>query len=304
MNMDRVLVLGASGFIGKKLCVGLREQGVEVRAVARKFSSDWEDNTIEKCVGDFSDRHFIREALAGCSHIYHLISTTIPSTSVANPYDDCLSNVLPSIKLLDDAVEAGVKSIIFISSGGTVYGIPDSVPIKEDAATDPICPYGIHKLAIEKYMGYYARTFGLKTVVLRLSNPYGRLQKIDGLHGAIDVFVNKALCGEPIEVWGDGSVARDYIHISDVIRALMVVEKIDKAHAVVNIGSGKAVSLNQIVETIQKYMDVSVEYKPARIFDVPTICLDVNCAKELMDWEARISLEQGIAALISEREAA
>jgi UDP-glucose 4-epimerase len=297
MANNKVLVLGANGFIGKHLCIALQESGAAVRGVDLKFAAD-ELTGVEKIEGNFSDKDFINEVLVGCDTVYHLISTTIPSTSVTDPYCDGETNILPTIQLLTAAVEAGIKTVVFASSGGTVYGIPSEIPVKETARNNPICPYGIHKLAIEKYLHFYSYAYGLKTVALRLSNPYGQIQRKSNLQGAVDVFVNNALHNKPIEIWGDGTVARDYIHISDVIRAFLMAPTITLTHGVINIGSGNPVSLNAIIEIIRRHIPADVEYKNSRTFDVPSIALDVSYAKEIMGWEAIASLDEGILKMI------
>lgn len=293
----KVLVLGANGFIGKHLCLALKDAGADVRAVGLKFGAE-DLIGFEKCIGSLLDKEFIKEVLQGCDVVYHLVSTTIPSSSVHDPYLDCANNTLATIQLLTLAVEAGVKTVVFASSGGTVYGIPTEVPVKETAPNNPICPYGIHKLSIEKYLHYYSYAFGLKTVALRLANPYGQIQRKNNLQGAVDVFVNNALQGKPIEIWGDGSIARDFVHISDVVRAFILAPEVDAQHEVINIGSGVPVSLNTIIEILRKHIDIEVVYKPSRKFDVPSIYLDISYAKKIMNWKAIHSLEEGISVML------
>ena len=192
---------------------------------------------------------------------------------------------------------SSARRVVFVSSGGTVYGVPKSVPIREDHATDPICSYGITKLAIEKYLHLYRELHGLESVVLRLANPYGERQRTHASQGAIAVFLGKALRGEPIEIWGDGSVVRDYIHISDVTRALLLAMDHAGSNRLFNIGSGLGASLNEVLEAIESATGVAPErhYLDGRPFDVPRSVLCIERAERELGWRPHIGLKEGIA---------
>ena len=146
--------------------------------------------------------------------IIHLISTTVPSTSNENIIYDIHSNLVNTIKLLNMMRQYQIKNIVFPSSGGTIYGISKKMHKETDPAK-PICSYGVIKMTIEKYLYLYKYLYGINYLILRLSNPYGKYHK-SSLQGLINVVLENILKGETIEIWGDGSVVRDYIHIEDI----------------------------------------------------------------------------------------
>ena len=171
--------------------------------------------------GDFSSTHDVSDAISGVDIVLHLVSTTLPKSSNDDPIYDVQSNVVATLQMLNAMVAHNVRKIVFISSGGTVYGNPMYLPIDEKHPTDPLVSYGITKLAIEKYLQMYSHLYGIRAITLRVANPYGERQRIETAQGAVGVFLHHALKGLPIEIWGDGSVTRDYIHVSDVAEAFV-----------------------------------------------------------------------------------
>ena len=178
--------------------------------------------------------------------------TTLPKSPNADPVFDVKSNVLGTVRLLTHAVKFGLKKIIFGSSGGTVYGAPAQLMIPETHPTNPVCSYGISKLAIEKYLGLFYHLQGLDYTVLRIANPFGERQRTQASQGAVAVFLGKVLRGEPVEIWGDGSVVRDYIYIADVVDALLIALEQTSSEHVFNIGAGRGHSLNEVLDGIEK----------------------------------------------------
>jgi len=288
--MKRILVTGGAGFIGVHLVDRLVAAGHQVRVLDRipvEVNRAWLDNKqIDYMMGDFSDHSLIDDALKDIDVVYHLVSTTIPATSNIDPIFDVQSNLIGTLHLLQIALRAGVKKVIFVSSGGTVYGKPRSIPIKESDPTDPICSYGITKLAIEKYLHMFNALHGLEFLVFRLANPFGEKQR-PGAQGAIAAFIQKVASGQPIEIWGDGSVVRDYIYIHDVIDVLERGINYDGKSQIFNLGSGQGRSLNEIVETLRAVSNRPVEcvYKSARSLDVPTSILDISTIKREFNWQ-------------------
>jgi UDP-glucose 4-epimerase len=204
---------------------------------------------VEWIDGDFTSDADVGRALTGCDVCYHLVSTTLPQSSNADPVFDVETNVAGTIRLLNHAVRQGVKKIVFISSGGTVYGIPRSVPIREDHPTNPICSYGITKLTIEKYLHLYLTLHGLDYTVLRLSNPFGERQRIRAAQGAVAVFMGKALRNEKIEIWGDGNQTRSFLYIDECLEGSIRLLRSDFSGPV-NIGSEEMVTINTLVEMV------------------------------------------------------
>lgn len=297
----KVLVLGGGGFMGSAISSELVLAGHDVR-IFEKARVKRENvahilGRVEWLEGDFTNEKNIKEALYGVEVVIHAISTTLPKTSNDNPAYDISTNVVPTLNLLDAARLNGVKRVIFFSSGGTVYGIPQKTPVSEDHPTDPVCSYGIQKLAIEKYLGLFNHLYGLDYVILRVANPYGPFQDPTAAQGAVMVFLYKVMAGEPIEIWGDGSVTRDYLYVSDVASAVMRAMDYAGGCRIFNIGSGKGLTLNELIRAIEKVAGKKavVRFTPSRRFDVPVNILDITRAGKELLWAPAVDIEQGIA---------
>lgn len=300
----RCLVLGGKGFIGSHLVEALLLRGYKVRVLGRPGSlsliSPEFVGDVDWCDGDFANQYDVEKALEGCGYCFHLVSTTLPKTSNDDPVYDLDSNVKSTIRFLERACKSGLKKVIFVSSGGTVYGIPKYVPIDEGHPTDPICAYGISKLAVEKYLALYRTLHGLDYAVLRLSNPFGERQRITANQGAIAVFLGKALRGEVVEIWGDGTITRDYIYISDVIDAMLSAIDYKGHHHLFNIGSGKPASLLDVLSNIEQVLGFKVKtnFVKGRSFDVPVNVLKIDAARRELDWLPKISMRDGISRMV------
>lgn len=298
------LVLGGGGFLGSHLCDSLVGAGHKVRIFEKKGSNrkniEHLLDRVDLKEGDFSDLVSVQRALSDMEVVFHLIGTTIPQSSNDDPVYDLSSNLIPTLGMLEAAKKIGIKKVIFASSGGTVYGVPQVIPITEDHPTDPICSYGIQKLAVEKYIGLYYRLYGLGYTILRISNPYGRRQPLAARQGAISVFIAKAERGLPIEIWGDGTAIRDYIHVSDVIRALITVLDYSGEHRVFNIGSGIGHSLLDIISEIEKILDhpIEVKFMAARKVDVLANILAIARAENDLRWAPSVTFSEGISLML------
>lgn len=290
-----VLILGGNGMLGTHLASSLSRMGAKVSIFDRAIPSEQVSSEIRGFKGNFSSGEGLKTALIGIELVYHLISTTTPSSSDSDPIRDIQGNLIGSVNLLNEMRVAGVRRIVFASSGGTIYGNPTSLPVAETHKLQPICSYGIVKSAIEHYITLNSALYGLTGNILRISNPYGMAKSKDGL-GAIAAFAKKLLAREPIEIWGDGSVIRDYVYIDDVVRALMSAG-LQTNSDTYNIGSGVGHSLKEVLNILQAIagVDCEVRYSDAREFDVDHIFLDIEKAHQLLGWSPSISLEQGCA---------
>lgn len=293
LSGSRCLVLGASGFIGQNLCASLRHSVAKLRGFSRQRR---DMDGVEWLEGDFSNADQIRLAVENVDTVFHLACSTTPASSNKNIESDAAENLMPSIRLLDVCREAKVERIIFVSSGGTVYGEPKQLPIHEGHPTHPICAYGISKLAVEKYFALYERIFGMKAICLRVSNPYGPYQNSAKMQGVIGAFISKALAGQPLEIWGDGSVIRDYIFVEDVIKALKLAANYNGEHRLFNIGSGVGICLNEIVDLLGNALGRSLNpiHRPSRSVDVSASVLDCRLAHDQLGWRAQTALKDGI----------
>ena len=301
----KCLVLGGGGFIGSHLTQGLLAKGHGVAVFDRpnlilppELQSDPRISWFE---GDFLNQDELAPAMVGVDVVFHLVSATLPKSSNDNPAYDVQSNVVGTLRLLELARVCRVSRVVFASSGGTVYGVPQALPISESHPTEPMVSYGIAKLAIEKYLHMYQALHGIEYCVLRLANPFGERQRVSAAQGAVGVFLHKALREETISIWGDGGVTRDYIYIKDVVSAFISAMSWQGDARVFNIGSGEGLSLNDILSAIENLLGRPVErrYEPARSFDVPVNVLDTTRAREHLGWEPSITFQDGLARTLA-----
>lgn len=265
--MANILVLGANGFIGRHLVRALAKDSDNTIVAFDRFPAFLveADNpfhslaNVKVTPGDFLNKHDVSQAAQGQDYVFHLISTTNPATSNSDPLIDVDTNIRGSVQLLQACADAGVKKVIFPSSGGTVYGNVDNDSITEDTLPAPLSPYGIAKLTIEHYLRYFKNTAGLNYVVYRIANPYGPGQNIFGKQGVIPIFLHKFLTKEPLTIYGDGEMVRDYIYIDDLIHMITATYARDNKHAEYNIGSGHGLSVNQLVASIEECTEFTAE---------------------------------------------
>jgi UDP-glucose 4-epimerase len=293
----KVLVIGGSGFIGSHVVDRLLAHEHSVRVFDRqpeRFRPPLPQ--VEYRYGEFADRMALVEALSGTDTVFHLLSTTVPGTADLDPATDIHDNLVGTINLLDSMQRLGLSRILFLSSGGTVYGIPDTLPIPETHALRPINSYGIVKAAIEHYLEMYRRTRGLSPVIVRASNPFGPRQAHSGVQGVISTFLRRILAAQPIEIWGDGTVARDYLEVGDLAE-LCVRAGTSEREGAYNAGSGHGLSVNDVVKAVRNVTgaDVKAIYKPARSVDVPRSVLDCSRAKNDFGWECETGFDSGLS---------
>jgi UDP-glucose 4-epimerase len=245
--------------------------------------------------GDFADRMALVEALTGVEAVYHLVSTTLPGTADLDPKTDIQDNLIGAINLFESMHGLGVHRILFLSSGGTVYGIPEMVPIPETHPLRPISSYGIVKASIEHYLEMYRRTRGISPIIVRASNPFGPRQAHSGVQGVISTFLRRVLAGEPIEIWGDGSIVRDYFDVIDLAE-FCARAGTGRGEGAYNVGSGRGMSINEIVEAVRKVtgLDFETIYKPERTIDVPRSVLDCSRAKNDFEWECEADFDSAL----------
>lgn len=291
-----VLVIGGNGFIGSRLMLALGARGDRVRVLDRypaRTDVDW--TGVDYRVGDFHDAELLAEVLPGIDQVYHLASCTVPSTADADPISDIQGNLVGTQRLLAAMREQGIRRLCYFSSGGTVYGNPEQVPVPESHPLRPISSYGIVKVAVEHYLAAYARQGWLDPVVIRPSNPYGPGQATGGVQGAVGVFLGRALAGEGVQIWGDGEAIRDYIFINDLID-LTIRAANSGLNSVFNAGSGVGTSLNELCAHIRASTgrDLPVEHRSCRAFDVRAVVLDVDQAHKHLGWVPQVGIQSGI----------
>ena len=273
--MKKVLILGGFGFIRTNLTEELINRGEYEIYIFEAINAIIQNpDLLKKTKVYYDDFHNIedfevifKEQLIDT--VIHLINTNNPSSSNTNIIFDIKSNLINTINLLNIMLKYNCKNIVFLSSGGTIYGVSKERNNKKEAdLKNPISSYGIVKLTIEKYLHLYNNLYGLNYLILRPSNPYGEYH-YSQKQGIINVILKKVLNKETVEIWGDGSVVRDFIYVKDLVKIIVELIENKIKNDIFNIGSGKGYSINDIIEIIQKVMgNFKLEYKDARKVDV------------------------------------
>lgn len=301
----KITIFGGGGFIGSTIADRLLRDGHELRVFERPRVPPYRrfdrNERVEWVTGDLMSRHDVLDAIKGADAVLHLVSTTLPMNSNDDPVYDVQSNLVATLQMLDVMIEQGIRKVVFISSGGTVYGDPLYVPIDEKHPTEPMVSYGITKLAVEKYMRMYARQGKIAPVILRVANPYGERQRIETAQGAVGIFIHRALCGEAIEIWGDGSVTRDFLYVQDVADAFARAVTYEGKEQIFNISSGLGTSLNDLIGILEDVLQVPIArtYKPGRRFDVPISILSNELARKELGWAPSITMREGVARTVA-----
>jgi UDP-glucose 4-epimerase len=295
------IIFGGNGFIGSHLAESLVNRGYAV-TIFDKFQSGTGNlsdilDEIEIISGDFLNRDAVSGALEGMDLLFHYISSTNPATSIADPVFDIESNIAGSVQLFQAAVKAGVRKVIFPSSGGTIYGKTGGEPIRESCPLNPVNPYAISKLAVERYLDYFFQSSGLEYLILRYSNPYGERQNPYAKQGVIPIFLNKIKNNERPVIYGDGSAIRDYIYIKDAIDATVAVVTGTTRERVFNIGSGQETSLNQLIDIMSEVTGKVClpEYVNDEGVYLSKFVLDISRIKQETGWQPAVPLKDGIA---------
>lgn len=298
--MTTCLILGGNGFIGSHLAERLVKRGYDVR-VLDSFQTGMTNleeikGRVDIIRGDFLNPADVGQAMQGVDYVFHYIGTTVPATAIKDPIYDVQTNIIGSVRLLQLAVDSNVKKVIYPSSGGTIYGEPASLPVPETHPLNPIDPYGISKLAIERYLNYFSRAYGLDYLILRYSNPYGENQSPHGQQGVIPVFLNRAKMGERLVIYGDGSMERDYIYVGDAAEATIAALEKKTAHKIFNVGSGAGTSINRLVELLCAVTGKKIEpvYTDDTAIRVQKIVLDISRIHDEVGWKPSTSLQEGI----------
>ena len=293
-----ILITGGAGFIGSHLAERLCDE-YDVVIVDNVNTGnldnlkEFEDKIMLHKMSILDD---LKPILKDVEVIFHLAAQINVRKSIEDPFFDLDVNAKGTLNLLEASYDR-VEGIIFASSGGAVYGEPKYFPVDERHPTDPISPYGISKLAAEKYLYYYNFTFGIKTCSLRYANVYGPRQDPKGEAGVISIFLDNLFCGRDLIVNGDGSQTRDFLYVDDVVDANLSALK--NCDGVYNIGTGKETSINEIIEIILQISGrkINTRHKDPIEGEVKRIYLDINKAREKLGWIPKTEIKEGIKKL-------
>ncbi|MBP9669377.1 MAG: NAD-dependent epimerase/dehydratase family protein [Candidatus Pacebacteria bacterium] len=298
--MAKMIVTGGAGFIGSHLVAALIERGDEVVVLDNYSSGKAPERHHKQAVyhnQDVTDARTVQEIIAGADTVFHLAAIPRVPYSIEFPVESAQANIMGTIAVLTAAARAGVRRVVS-SSSGSVYGEQSKLPLTETMPPNPVNPYALQKYAGEQFAQLWAHSFNLETVSLRYFNVYGPGLDPKGPYAlAVGAFLLARKEGRPLTIFGDGTITRDYTHVSDVVRANLlagVSEKVGKGEAI-NIGTGH----NNTIQVLADMIGGDIVYGPARI-EAHDSQADNTRAKTLLGWEPTVSLEQGIAALKKE----
>ncbi len=294
----KVLVTGGAGFIGSHLVERLVGDN-EVRVLDDLSTGHREDvhNDATLHVGDVRDEATVREATAGVDVVFHHAASVSVDRSLEAPDESHAINVDGTLTVLEAARTEDAR--VVVASSAAIYGDPTSVPIAESHRKRPLSPYGLEKLTVDEYARLYHDRYGLETVALRYFNVYGPRQSGE-YAGVVSVFGEQAAAGGPLTVHGDGTQTRDFVHVTDVVRANCLAATTDATGQAFNIGTGTAVSVRELAELVRELTDGDVPVEPtgAREGDVCRTSADVSRARETLGFESKWDLRDGLAALL------
>lgn len=296
-----IVIFGAAGFIGTNLATKLCQDDKNKVTLVDKKIEYFSDIIalglrVKLIESDFDENTDFDSIIEGADVVYHLVSTTIPTTSNQHIAEEFKLNTIASACLFDSCVRQGIGNVVFISSGGTVYGKEVNCPLGEEVPTNPITSYGIQKVTIEKLLYLYNYMYNLNYKIVRLANPYGPYQRPNGLLGAVTTFTYKSLKNEEIIVYGDGSVIRDFIYIDDAIDGIIKIANSKSKHKIFNLGSGKGTSIKELLNIIESSLGLKlkVSYKEGRKVDVHTNYLDITRYSQISGDIKFVTLSDGI----------
>ncbi|MBK8743234.1 NAD-dependent epimerase/dehydratase family protein [Propionivibrio sp.] len=276
MSRNGVLLLGGNGFIGSALAARLKRDDIGAHIVGR------------------NDGDLLETAIPGCGTVIHLASATTPGSSARHPNLE-LGNLALTLRLLELLENQPETHLIFFSSGGTVYGNPDRLPVTEDAPIAPLSNHGAGKAAQEVFCQAF-RSRGHAVTILRPSNAYGPGQSLRQGFGLIRTLLEHAFCDTPIQIWGDGESVRDFIYIDDIVEATARLIKLPQDSGTYNLGSGMGYSINQVLDIVRTISGKALKavYRATRSIDVRNVVLDSTRLSTLLSWTPQVGLEDGV----------
>ena len=303
--MAKALVTGGAGFIGSNLVRALLERGDDVR-VLDNFSTgnraNLEGLDVEIVEGELRSYERVHNAVRGTETVYHLGALGSVPRSVQDPLTSSAVNVEGTLNVLLAARDEGVRRVVF-SSSSSVYGAKTDLPVNESLAADPISPYGVAKLAAERYCVSFSRVYeSFETVVLRYFNVFGPRQSPFSQYAAmVPLFITAVMSGEPVTVYGDGEQSRDFTYITNVIDATVRAAYAENASGrIFNVAAGSPASVNDVAGAISRIVGMPVEksYAPPRPGDIRDSWADVSAARDVLGYVPSVGLEDGLRRTI------
>jgi UDP-glucose 4-epimerase len=295
MKQSSILLLGGGGFLGSAIAGNLSRKEYHIHILGRN-STETRQPKITFHRGNIEDKHLIKSLLPECDTVIHLASDTTPGSSAGKPLLEAEMNIIPTLKFLETFRDYGNQQIIFISSGGTIYGNPETIPVNENHHLRPLSYHGAGKIAIESFLHAFDCDTGKKITILRPSNFYGPGQSFKQGFGFIRTVLELVKSNTEIKIWGDGNIVRDFLYIDDMVECIDMVIRAEPHSEVYNVGSGIGHSLNDVLCIVEKTCGITLKkkYQVTRKVDAQKIILDCTKIEKKLGWKPAISLEQGI----------
>lgn len=299
MSIKACLVIGGGGLVGAHLVPKLVDSGRRVTVLGRGAAPFHPlPEVVTYVSGDFGDHELIRPLLDAHNEIIHLAYATVPNTSFDNPLADLLQNLPPTVQLFSEVAARGGR-LVLVSSGGTVYGEAMSLPIIESHPTQPISPYGVTKLTLEKYARLYSVTHDLKVITVRPANAYGEGQRPFVGQGFVSTAMASAMQGKPVKIFGEHGAVRDYVYVGDLAEGIMAGLDRGRVGETYNLGAGVGRSNRDVLDEMSSLMQeigcaIRIDYAPERVFDVKANVLDSSKLQQHTGWAPQVSFDEGL----------
>ncbi len=298
-NKEKILVVGGSGFIGFATVQSLLHAGFSVRVLDSFIHSNFPSD-VQTYNGTTTNHDLVTQALNNCDRVIFLGGNNSPGIGIPSIEKEIRDELLPVIQFAETCAVNGCKQFIFASSGGTIYGPSSTEKILESQEKSPISTYGVSKLTTELYLSIIKRTTGMDTLSLRLSNPYGPGQLIKRNQGFIAAAMSAIFNDEVLNIWGDGSIVRDYIYIDDIAEAFTLACLQNPFTDSINIASSTGLSLLEVCNAINTATGdtLKINFEPARKVDISRNVLDIKRAKDKLAWSPKTTMKEGLERTI------
>lgn len=290
-----VLLVGGNGFLGRALAKALAADGHEVHILSRHAEPGSREG-IAFHRGSQDDSTVVPALLRICDTVVHLASTTTPGSSARHPMVEAQENLLPAARLAELMTQTPPRRLLFVSSGGSIYGNPVRIPVDETEHAQPLSYHAAGKLSLESLFSVFAHANEASLAIARPSNLYGPGQTLRHGFGLIRTLMERALRDESVEVWGDGKALRDYLFIDDAVAGCLSLIVGASARGVFNVGSGRGTSIREMIELVETVTDrrLPIVNRHARGTDVRAIVLNSSLLTETTGWRAQTPLEAGL----------
>jgi UDP-glucose 4-epimerase len=303
VDARRILVTGGAGFIGSHIVEALLEKGDSVHVID-DLSMGKRENVPREArfyEGDILDAPLVEQALEGVDGVVHLAARVAIRDSVAHFYEDAQTNLMGTLQVLHRACKKKVKKFVFASSMAVYGDSPLPTPVSETSAQDPISPYGLSKLAAEKYVGLLAGQFDLPTVCLRYFNVFGPRQTFTPYVGVITIFIRALQKGQPPDIFGDGDQQRDFVYVGDIVKATLLALESDVSGEVFNVGTGRGTSVKEVARLLTQKLRPGLEprFRPPQPGEIRHSIADISKIRRMLGFQPEGSLAEKIDEVIA-----